>query len=301
LRLPATALCTALLAGDVGAMAADDEPPNQASDPVAVQFSLDDVSAPAFDLALFSQESAAEPDAPLPEIEEDAGATEGEGGAAGSNPLASVNKLDLIWAVTGSGSSNTHDVHAEGAFMLHPKLKLNYEVHYFFTDVTGSNENDWESVRIKPIWFPADVELNDDWTMRVAVGAEYIHSFDNVDQGIGIDSDIAAPLFGLAFAKPSQGLTLIPLAQHFLSFDGTSVNSTAFRLIGIQALPDGFWLKLDAKILADWHNDTTPIDGEIEFGRMLNPNVGLFGKGSFGVGSDRPFDWGVAVGVRFNF
>ena len=108
-------------------------------------------------------------------------------------------------------------------------------------------------------------------------------------------------LFGLAFAKPAQGLTLILLVQHFLSFDGTSVNSTAIRLIGIQTLPDGFWLKLDAEVLADWHNDTTPIDGEIEFGRMLNPNMGLFGKALFGVGGDRIFDFGVAAGLRFNF
>ncbi|MHC5024184.1 MAG: hypothetical protein ACYTGG_09785 [Planctomycetota bacterium] len=289
MRLAEIAPCAILLACSVSAMASGDEPPDQSSEPPDVRISLDGIGGPAFDLALLSQESAGQV-AALPELEEDAAATEGEGGAAGSNPLASVNKLDLIWAVTGADGSNTHDVHAEGAFMLDPKLKLNYEVHYYFTDVTGSSENNWESIRIKPIWFPADVEINDDWTMRVAVGAEYIHSFDNVDEGIGLDSDIAAPLFGLAFAKPSQGLTLIPLVQHLQSFDGTSVNSTAFRLIGLQALPDGFWLKLDAKVLADWHNDTTPIDGEIEFGRMLSPNVGLFGKGLFGVGSDRPFD-----------
>jgi hypothetical protein len=288
----------ALLACGAGAEARCEEPLDRPSDPAHIQLSLDGIGERASDLAFFSQESTEGEDAPLPESAEDEA---GEGGAAGSNPLASVNKLDLGWTLTGSGSSNTHDVSAEGAFMLDPKIKLAYEVHYSFTDVTGSDENDWESVRIKPIWFPADLELDDDWTMRVAVGAEYIHSFDNVDKGIGIDSDIAAPLFGLAFARPSEGLMLIPLVQHFLSFDGTSVNSTALRLIGLQSLPDGFWLKLDAKILADWHNDTTPIDGEVEFGKMLNPNFGLFGKGLFGVGGDRTFDWGVAAGVRFNF
>ncbi|MCP3903619.1 MAG: hypothetical protein GY715_08280 [Planctomycetes bacterium] len=265
-------MSTVLLARGVGAMAAQDaplpEPPDETTEPAST---------------------------------EDPNAAEGEGGAAGSNPLASVNKLDLLWTLLGSGDTDTHDLSAEGAFMLHPKLKLNYEVHYFATDVTGSSENDWESIRIKPIYFPADLTLNDEWTMRVAVGAEYIHSFDNVDEGIGIDSDIAAPLFGLAFAKPSESLTLIPLVQHFLSFDGTSVNSTAFRLIGIKSLPDGFWLKLDAKILADWHHDKTPIDGEFEFGKMLNPNFGVFGKALVGAGGDRVFDWGVAAGVRFNF
>jgi hypothetical protein len=140
MRLSFILASSALLACAVGATASGDEPLDHPSDPADVQLSLDDVSAPAFDLTLFSQESAAGQDAPLPEVEEDAGATEGEGGAAGSNPLASVNKLDLIWAVTGSGGSNTHDVHAEGAFMLDPKLKLNYEVHYFFTDVTRGRQ-----------------------------------------------------------------------------------------------------------------------------------------------------------------
>lgn len=291
-------LCLTLLACNVSVLASEDDPRDQLSDSTDLHLSFDGLGEPGVAIALFSDMPATGQDAPLDEYDE---AAEGGGGADGSNPLAAVNKLDLIWTLTGAGAAKTHDLSAEGAFMLSPKLKLIYDVHYFYTDVTGSDEDDWESIRVKPIYFPHDEKLNDEWMMRVAIGAEYIHSFDNVDQGIGIDSDIIAPLFGIAFAKPSEGLTFIPLVQHFLSVEGTSVNTTGFRLIVIKALPDGYWLKLDGKITADWHHDTTPVDGEIEFGKMLNPNFGLFGKALVGVGNDRLFDWGVAAGVRFTF
>ncbi|MCZ6834929.1 MAG: hypothetical protein O7G85_04075 [Planctomycetota bacterium] len=291
-------LCLVLFGCMKSASASDTQPPDKPSNPVVVEISLDPLSEPYFDLALFSNQQEPEPDDPLSENEEEAA---GEGGAEGSNPLASVSKLDFVWTLTGLSGSQTHDVSVEGATMLHPKIKLVYEVHYFFTDITGSDEDNWESIHIKPIWFPVDKKLSDEWMMRVAVGAEYIHSFDNVDQGIGFDSEIIAPLFGLAFAKPSQRLTLIPLVQHFMSFQGTSVNLTAFRLIALQSLPDSCWIKLDAKFLVDWHYETESMANEIEFGKMLNPNFGLFCTALFGVGNDRTLDWGVAVGVRFNF
>ncbi len=60
-------LFTALLPCEVSAMASGDEPRDQSSYPADVQISLDGIGAP--------------------ESEED---SEGEGGAAGSNPLASV-------------------------------------------------------------------------------------------------------------------------------------------------------------------------------------------------------------------
>ena len=40
--------------------------------------------------------------------------------------------------------------------MLTPNLKLKYELHYWDTDVTGSSESDWESLHLKPIYFPEE-------------------------------------------------------------------------------------------------------------------------------------------------
>ena len=294
MRLAGIAPCTILLACSVSAMASGDEPPDQSSDPADVQTSLDGIGAPAFDLALFSQESAAEQDAPLPAIEEDAQA-EGEGGAAGSNPLASVNKLDLIWAVTGSGDSNTHDAHAEGAFMLDPKLKLNYEVHYFLTDVTGSERGqlgiDPYQAHLVPRRRRAQRRMDDARRGRRGVHSQLRQRRPGHRDRLGHRRTAVRPGFRetVTGSDADSARPALPLVQRDIGqLDGVPADRAS-------GLPDGFWLKLDAKVLADWHNDTTPIDGEIEFGKMLNPNVGLFGKGLFGVGSDRPFDWGVAV------
>jgi hypothetical protein len=126
-RLFVIFVSSALLACNVSAMASGDDPSDQPSDPADDRIALDSSAAPAFNPALLSQESTAGQGAPLPENAADA---EGEGGAAGSNPLASVNKLDLIWSMTGAGGSDTHDVSAEGAFMLRPKLAVGVRFNF---------------------------------------------------------------------------------------------------------------------------------------------------------------------------
>jgi hypothetical protein len=54
--------------------------------------------------------------------------------------------------------------------MLMPVQKLKYELHYNFTDVTGSDENDFEKVVIKPLYFPYQSKLNEDWGIKAALG-----------------------------------------------------------------------------------------------------------------------------------
>jgi hypothetical protein len=47
-----------------------------------------------------------------------------------SNPLASVNNTDLRWQHFDLGGSDRNDFYVDGAYMLTPKLKLKYELHY---------------------------------------------------------------------------------------------------------------------------------------------------------------------------
>ena len=226
---------------------------------------------------------------------------ESGGGGDGSNPLASVSKLDFFTTFTKSGGSFTTDISAEGAFMLHPKVKFVYELHYFVTDVTGKTENDWETLHLKPIWFPKDFKLSKVWGMRLAVGAELIIDFNTDAKGIGSGSDQIAPLVGLAFSNKEIGLALIPLVQHFESYENGSVSQTVFRLLGIQPLPANTWFKLDMKIPYDWVNHAVPYTFELEFGKMFTPKVGVFAQVLGGIGADRPYDWGSALAIRFNF
>ena len=73
-----------------------------------------------------------------------------------SNPLAKVKYTDVrAQYFNNPGGSYTWDFWlADGAFMATDKLKIKYELHYWKTDVTGSSESAFESVHLKPIYFP---------------------------------------------------------------------------------------------------------------------------------------------------
>lgn len=220
-----------------------------------------------------------------------------------SNPLAAVNNTDIRLQYFDLGeSADRYDFWvADGAYMLTPKLKLKYELHYWSTDVTGSRESAVESLHLKPIYFPEKmVGKLGEWKYKVAIGAELIVDFGHEDKGIGSGSDQIAPLVGLALVRGDT--VLVPLVQHFVEFDGPDVNTTAFRMIAIQSLPNNYWGKLDAKVPVDWeHDNEIPATFEMQLGKMLSSSFGLYGDALFGVGKDRPYDWGIGIGVRFNY
>jgi hypothetical protein len=225
------------------------------------------------------------------------------GGAIGqenaSNPLAAVNNTDVrLQYFDLGGSSDRYDLWVDGAYMLKPKLKLKYELHYWNTDVIGSRESGIETLHLKPMYFPTGGEWGS-WQYKLAVGLDWIVEFGNEDEGIGTGSDQIAPFVGVALVR--GGLVLVPLVQHFVEYSGPEVNLTSVRLIAIQSLPNDFWGKLDARIPFDWENDTVPATAEIQLGKMFTPSLGTYVDGLFGIGNDKPYDWGVGIGVRFNY
>jgi hypothetical protein len=227
------------------------------------------------------------------------GATHAYAGENASNPLASVNNTDIRLQYFDLGGSDRNDYWVDGSYMLTPKLKLKYELHYWDTDVTGSNENDWESLHLKPIYFPKQGEWGS-WKYKLAIGVEWLVDFGNEDKGIGSGSDQIAPLVGLALVRDKT--VLVPIVQHFVEYDGPDVNQTSFRLIAIQSLPNNYWLKLDAKVPIDWENDNAVLaSAEPQLGKMFTPSFGVYVDGLFGIGGDRPYDWGTGLGVRFNY
>ena len=219
-----------------------------------------------------------------------------------SNPLAAVNNVDLRWQFTSADPGDKHDVYIDGAYMVLPVLKLKYELHYNFTDVTGSDENDFEKLIIKPLYFPFEAKLNENWGVRATVGLEWAVEFGNEDKGIGAGADTIAPLAGFAFAHLPSGLTLIPIVQHFVSYNGdTDVSKTSARLIAIKPFGEGYWAKLDAKIPYDWENELWPITAELQVGYNFGPSWAVYADGLVGIGHDRPYDIGAGLGLRFKF
>lgn len=218
-----------------------------------------------------------------------------------SNPLAVLNYTDIRWQYFDLDGPERNDYYLDGAYMLTPKLKLKYELHYWDTDVTGESESDWESFILKPIYFPERwVGQWGAWKYKLAVGADFIFDFGNDEKGIGSGSDQIAPLVGVSMVRGDT--VLVPLIQHFMEYDGPDVNQTSFRLIAIQSFPNSYWGKLDAKVPVEWNNDNAvPATAELQVGKMFSPSFGLYLDGLFGIGGHKPYDWGAGIGLRFNY
>jgi hypothetical protein len=219
-----------------------------------------------------------------------------------SNPLASVNNVDTRWQYTSADAGDRHDMFIDGAYMIHPKLKLKYELHYNYTDITGSDEHGFEMVVIKPIYFPSQNKLNESWGMKTAIGLDWIIEFNNEDKGIGVGADQFGPFGGLAFSHFESGFVAIPLIQQFISYSGdTDVNTTAARLIALKPFGQGYWGKLDLIVPYDWEGKTWPITSEIQVGYNFNKGFAMYADGLIGIGADRPYDAGIGIGLRFKY
>ena len=227
--------------------------------------------------------------------------SEEQTGENASNPLSKGRNTDLRYQYFDLvDGSERHDTFIDGAFMATDKLKIKYEFHYWATDVTGRSEHDWEKFVLKPIYFPKEGVLGT-WKYRLALGLEWTLDANNDDKGIGSGSDQLSPFLGVALA-PRRGTTLIPLVQQFLSYSGNDVNTTSLRLIALQVLPNDFWLKPDLKLPIEWENDNAiPATLEVQFGKHVSDSLAVYIDGLAGIGGDRPYDYGVGLGIRFKY
>ncbi len=217
-----------------------------------------------------------------------------------SNPLAAVSYTDLRVKTFDLDDSDRQELFIDGATMLNPKLKLKYELHWWETDVTGSDENDYESALLKLIYFPKEGSLKSGRPYRMAVGADWKVDLGDQEKGIGSGSDTISPFFGLAIAfKP--GLMVIPLVQQFVEYSGEDVNQTAVRVIALQTLEERRWLKYDLVVPYDWETETWPATFEFQFGKSFSDRVGAYVDLQSGIGSYRPYEYAFGVGVRFNY
>lgn len=218
-----------------------------------------------------------------------------------SNPLAKVKNTDIRAQHFELEDDNyLNDYYIDGAFMASNDIKVKYELHYNQTDITGSKTQHLESSVVKAIYFVKEGKT-DNYGYRLALGLDWVKDLGDTDKGIGTDADLLAPFVGLAMGFEG-GTTLIPLIQHYAEYSGTETSQTAFRLIGMQPLPNKSWLKLDAKVPVDWENDNAiPATIELQYGKSITKNFGLYGDVLAGMGSDRPYDWGLGIGARFSY
>ena len=166
---------------------------------------------------------AAEEESTVDEVIAEDVELQGGAGAAASNPLAAVNNTDLkatYFSLNDPNDSRAGDYWIKGGWTYASWGKLSYELIYTETNITGSSENDWNSLSLKPIFFIKSGQLGS-WRYKLATGFEWILDFDNDDKGIGTGSDIISPLLGIAL-NPRRGTMLVPLVQHFVNYNGTT-------------------------------------------------------------------------------
>jgi len=219
-----------------------------------------------------------------------------------SNPLAAVNNVDVRWQGTFADAGEKYDFFIDGSHMLMPKLKLKYELHYNINNFTGSSQSSFEKLVIKPIYFPYQSRINKSWAMKVAVGFDLIFDLGAQSKAIGAGANQFAPFGGFAFSHSPSGLVLIPLVQHFLSVSGgTDISTTSLRLIVIKPFGKGYWAKVDVKVPYDWENQIWPVTAEVQVGYNINKKWAVYVEVLVGIGSDRPYNAGVGLGLRFKY
>ena len=98
-----------------------------------------------------------------------------QAGENASNPLAAVSNTDIRVKTFDLGEADLNEAFIDGATMLTPKLKLKYELHWWDTDISGDDENDWERALLKLIYFPKEGKLKkSEKPYRLAVGLDWV-------------------------------------------------------------------------------------------------------------------------------
>jgi hypothetical protein len=142
----------------------------------------------------------------------------------------------------------------------------------------------------------------------VALGVEFFLNTASED-ALGAGATSVAPLVFLGFFNPfGPGTVFFPGYQHTFSIDEDDGRSRVHQgLIDMFLVKtwggNQYWGYIDPQILLDYENDIQFMLLELQAGMMTDKYFGTKGHSayimpSFGVGSDRPYDWSAEVGYK---
>jgi hypothetical protein len=129
------------------------------------------------------------------------------------------------------------------------------------------------------------------------------------EDALGAGATTLAPfLFGAYFNPIGPGSIFVPGYQHFFSVDEDDgrdeVNYGLVDLFLVKTFnANQFWAYIDPQIILDYEQSVEYMLLEIQAGTMLDKYLGTKGHStyilpSFGVGSDRPYDFSVEAGYK---
>ena len=150
--------------------------------------------------------------------------------------------------------------------------------------------------------------LNMKKKLGVALGVEFFLNTASED-ALGAGAWTVAPLIFLPFFNPlGPGSIIVPGYQHKISVDEDDGRSRVHQgLIDFFIVKtfggNQFWAYIDPQILLDYENDKEFMLLELQAGMMTDKYFGTKGHSaylmpSFGVGSDRPYDFSIEVGYK---
>jgi hypothetical protein len=142
----------------------------------------------------------------------------------------------------------------------------------------------------------------------VALGVEFF--LDTASEDIlGDGATIVAPLLFIGFFNPlGPGTLFVPGYQHNFSVDEadgrSEVNEGLIDMFLVKTWgANQFWGYIDPQILLDYENDIEFMLLELQVGMMTDKYFGTKGQStyilpSFGIGTDRPYDFSLEVGYK---
>ncbi|MCK5485880.1 MAG: hypothetical protein KAI86_06685, partial [Desulfobacterales bacterium] len=145
--------------------------------------------------------------------------------------------------------------------------------------------------------------------LAVALGVEFFLNTASEDS-LGAGAWTVAPLVFLPIFNPlGPGSIFVPGYQHKISFyedsgrDQVHLGLIDFFLVKTFA-QNQYWAYIDPQIVLDYENSREFMLVELQGGMMLDKFVGSKGHSiwilpSFGVGSDRPYDFSFEVGYKY--
>ena len=230
---------------------------------------------------------------------------EDDGGAAASNPTASVNFQDLKLQYFDLKQGNEESIlEAEGSYVFSQAFKLVHRLTGTRTNRSGDRETGFRELSLRPVYLhpikPFGIKA------KFALGAEWLKDLGKTRDGTGTGTDQIAPLIGIGWL-PTEDDFIITLVQYFHSYDENDgvdeVRETGPRLIYIRKLPSiQGWGKIDLKTSIDHENDndfTQTI--ELQLGTMISDRIGIYGEAFVGdsVLDTDAYDMGIGIGLRF--
>jgi hypothetical protein len=146
--------------------------------------------------------------------------------------------------------------------------------------------------------------MNLEKKMAVALGVEFFLNTASEDE-LGAGATSVAPLIFLGFFNPiGPGSVLFPGYQHTFSIDESDgrskVHSGLIDMFLVQTFKENkYWGYVDPQIILDYENDIEFMLLEIQGGMMVGPaGHSAYIMPSFGVGTDRPYDFSLEVGYK---